>query len=123
MEGALMTKKQQQPATVDDEREPKEFEVLPPPSFTMSATSTDEQAKQLLLILPQLPPALAALIDSGVVTYDDGIVTFRAGHLEHLALEYVRDPVGTWRDYHDDVEVAQTYCLEQWDKLINGELH
>ena len=97
-----MTKKQQQSATVDDEREP--------------VSTTGE-------LVNKTSPSLGNLMMSGIVTYHDGVVTFRAGHLERLALEYVRDPVATWRDYHDDMEVVQMYCLEQWDKLINGELH
>lgn len=88
-----MTKKKQ-PATVDDEREP---ELPYTPALVM--------------------PELQALMDSNVVTVKDSVVTFRAGHLEHVALQYVTDPVQAWRDYHDDIEVALRYCFEQWQML------
>lgn len=49
---------------------------------------------------------LQRLIDSGIVTATDGAITWRIGHLEHVARVYVADPVLAWRDYADDLTVA-----------------
>lgn len=51
-------------------------------------------------------PALQRLIDSNIVTATDSELTWRIGHLEHLANLYASDPRQTWRDYADDLTVA-----------------
>lgn len=84
------------PATVDDEHEP---------------------------IMPYIPmfgfiPELKALIVSEIVTFDNGSVTWRDGHLEHLARQYASNPVQTERDYHDDVTVARVYSADEFNALV-----
>lgn len=49
---------------------------------------------------------LQRLIDSGVVVAAEGAISWRAGHLEHVARLYVSDPAQAWRDYADDLTVA-----------------
>lgn len=49
---------------------------------------------------------LQRLIDSGIVTATDSELTWREGHLEHVARLYVSDPARAWRDYADDLTVA-----------------
>lgn len=61
---------------------------------------------------------LYALSHSGVVEVVDNVVTFRTGHLEHVANLYAGDPAKTERDYADDLAVARAYCREQWEALI-----
>lgn len=46
------------------------------------------------------------LIDSGIVVAAEGAISWREGHLEHVAKLYASDPAQTWRDYADDLTVA-----------------
>lgn len=62
--------------------------------------------------------AAMRLIESKVVTYDDHSVTWRTGHLEHIANLFAGDPATTERDYADDLAVARAYSREQWEALI-----
>lgn len=59
------------------------------------------------------------LTQSGVLSQnEDGSITWRTGHLEHIANLYAGDPATTERDYADDLAVARAYCREQWEALI-----
>lgn len=53
-----------------------------------------------------LDEALQRLVDSGIVTVTDNAITWRTGHLEHVARLYAADPKLAWRDYADDLTVA-----------------
>lgn len=64
------------------------------------------------------PPQVTALVNSDIITHADGIVTWRTGHLEHIANLYAGDPVTTERDYADDLAVARAYSADTWAKLI-----
>ncbi len=50
--------------------------------------------------------SLQRLIDSGIVTATDSVITWREGHLEHVAALYAGDPARALRDYADDLTVA-----------------
>ncbi len=70
-----------------------------------------EKAKEFFERIKQLEAqendaALQRLIDSGIVTATDSAISWRDGHLEHVARLYVADPVLAWRDYADDLTVA-----------------
>lgn len=93
-----------QPATVDDNREP---DNLARPEI-QSAIEAQE------------PPELASLVLSGIVTHSDGMVTWRDGHLEHIANQYKGDPQTTERNYQDDLAIARRYSADEWERLING---
>lgn len=60
-----------------------------------------------------ISPALQRLIDSNIVTYENGEVSWRKGHLEHLG--WVRDsnPAIAERDYADDLEVLRQYPIAE----------
>lgn len=49
---------------------------------------------------------LQRLLDSGVVVAAEGAISWREGHLEHVAALYASDPARAWRDYADDLTVA-----------------
>lgn len=61
---------------------------------------------------------LARLMLSDIITIDNGVITWRTGHLEHIANLYAGDPATTERDYADDLAVARAYSREQWEALI-----
>jgi hypothetical protein len=63
---------------------------------------------------------LASLLISGIVEVADGAITWRAGHLEHIANLFAGDPVTTERNYADDLAVARAYSAETWEQLTNG---
>lgn len=76
---------------------------------------------------PVPPLSMHSLVISGVIlTYRIGLdgaisdVTWRTGHLEHIANLYAGDPAKTERDYADDLAVARAYSAETWDRLTNG---
>lgn len=50
--------------------------------------------------------ALQRLIDSGVIVAAEGAISWRQGHLEHVARVYAADQRLAWRDYADDLTVA-----------------
>lgn len=52
------------------------------------------------------PSPLQRLIDSGIVVAAEGAISWREGHLEHIAALYAADARQTWRDYADDLTVA-----------------
>lgn len=49
---------------------------------------------------------LQRLTLSGIITAAEGAISWRIGHLEHVARLYVSDPRLAWRDYADDLTVA-----------------
>jgi hypothetical protein len=51
-------------------------------------------------------PALQRLIDSGIIVAAEGAISWREGHLEHVARVYAADQRLAWRDYADDLTVA-----------------
>ena len=62
---------------------------------------------------------LRNLTISGIASQnEDGTITWRTGHLEHIANLYAGDPQTTERDYADDLAVARAYSREQWEALI-----
>lgn len=46
------------------------------------------------------------LIDSGIIVATEGAISWREGHLEHVARVYAADQRLAWRDYADDLTVA-----------------
>lgn len=94
-----MTKKQQPPATVDDEREPL-YEISPDAQYVAFDT-----------------PAVRSLISSGIITMSGRTVTWRDGHLEHVAAQYKSDPQRTRELYSNDVEVAEMFSADEWKRL------
>lgn len=65
--------------------------------------------------------AVNQLIDAQLVTVDiDNNITWRTGHLEHIANLYRGDPQATERDYADDLAVARAYSRDVWEGLIGG---
>lgn len=95
-----MPAKKQVPQTVDDGREVASY-IAP---YNM----------------PDAIPELQALIDSHVLILDGTIATWREGHLEHIAAQYIADRARCEAIYHDDVTVARAYSREQWEALIGG---
>ena len=55
--------------------------------------------------LPENSP-LQRLIDSGIIVAAEGAISWRSGHLEHVARVYAADQGLAWRDYGDDLTVA-----------------
>lgn len=66
------------------------------------------------------PPQVIALAESGVITYSDGMITWRDGHLAHIANQYKGDPAKCERDYSDDLAVARKYSPDEWEALLSG---
>lgn len=66
----------------------------------------------------KLSPAAQALINSNVITLEDGAVSWRMGHLLHIANLYKGNPAQTERDYADDLAVARAYSADVWEALI-----
>lgn len=62
----------------------------------------------------------AALLNSGIIhmSTEDMSITWRTGHLEHIANLYAGDPVTTERNYTDDLAVARAYSAETWAALL-----
>lgn len=65
-------------------------------------------------------PEVTALATSGIITCGDGLVTWREGHLEHIANLYKGDPASTERDYSDDLAVARKYSADEWSALLEA---
>lgn len=65
-------------------------------------------------------PELRALLASGIIDYTDGVVTWRTGHLEHIANLFAGDPLTTERDYADDLAVARAYSADVWAGLVEA---
>lgn len=59
-----------------------------------------------------ISPALQRLIDSKIVMFEDGVVTWREGHLEQLARVQAANVALAVRDYADDLEVLQQYAKQ-----------
>ena len=97
------------PQTVDDDREPDSGDAPVFERVIVKAYDYD-----------MLPQELQNLIESDIATHDSGVVTWRTGHLEHVANLYASDPVQTERDYHDDVTVAKAYSAEEWSRLLEA---
>lgn len=96
------------PATVDDIREPISEDIITADYHNITLTYHEGDS-------------LATLLISGVVTgVTDGTITWRAGHLEHIANLYKGDPQATARDYADDLAVARAYSADVWERLTNG---
>jgi len=68
-----------------------------------------------------LERAVSALVLGDIITYSGGMVTWRPGHLEHIANLYAGDPQTTERNYADDLAVARAYSAETWEQLTNGK--
>lgn len=66
------------------------------------------------------PPEIATLVESGILTYADGLITWRDGHLTHLAHEYKSDPAKCERDYSDDLAIARQYSADEWSTLLEA---
>ena len=67
------------------------------------------------------PPGHAPLHNltiSGIVTVKNGKVTWREGHLEHVAREYAHSPAIARRDYLDDLIVAENLDAEKFAALV-----
>ncbi len=65
--------------------------------------------EDFVAVVAAIPPETLArirLIDSNIITATEGEISWREGHLEHLAHLYASDPAQTWRDYADDLPVA-----------------
>jgi len=82
-------------------------------------------AKQVALSLPDVPaneaPPFVRLLISNIIELSDHTITWRTGHLEHIANLFAGDPVTTERNYADDLAVARAYSAEAWERLTNGE--
>ena len=65
-------------------------------------------------------PEVQFLKESGIITIADGAITWRAGHLEHIANLFAGDPATTERNYADDLAVARSYSAETWASLIEA---
>lgn len=94
--------------TVDDVNEPIENDPAAPVGYSGGKTELWRT------------PELTALEASGIITIAGTKITWREGHLEHIAAQYKADPVRCERVYHDDVTVARMYSQERWEALING---
>jgi len=82
--------------------------------------SEGEQVQSFLQNLANLN-AIMSLTISGIITQNaDGAITWRAGHLEHIANLYAGDPVTTERNYADDLAVARAYSAETWAALLEA---
>jgi hypothetical protein len=64
---------------------------------------------------------VARLLLSGIVTIVDSVLTWRAGHLEHIANLFAGDPETTERNYAEDLAVARAYSANVWERLIAKE--
>jgi len=105
------------PATVDDTREPM--------SESPAVWETSKEWTVGVLVTAEyfnasarLEMAVDTLVNSDIITHGDGIVTWRTGHLEHVANLYKGDPVETARNYADDIAVAISYSADVWEALI-----
>ena len=58
----------------------------------------------LIPVLVETP--ISRLVKSGIVTATEGAISWREGHLEHVARVYAADVRIAWRDYADDLTVA-----------------
>lgn len=63
-------------------------------------------------------PELYSLSHSGIVVVTGNAITWRTGHLEHIANLFTGDPATTERDYADDLAVARAYSADVWEALI-----
>lgn len=79
-------------------------------------------------IAPPTDDQLAArqsLLDSGIITLtDDNAIIWRPGHLAHVANVYQGNQFVAWRDYHNDLVVAQRWSNDEWTQAfadVNGE--
>lgn len=98
--------------TVDDDREPVaiDFQAAKFPATLEGFKGARE-----------LSQAATRLIQSGIISgREDTAITWRAGHLEHIANLYAGNPAQTERDYADDLAVARAYSADVWEALISG---
>lgn len=72
------------------------------------------------VVIQSDPPQVIALAESGIITYSDGFVSWRDGHLAHLAHEYKSDPAKCERDYSDDLTVVRKYNADEWSALLEA---
>lgn len=72
------------------------------------------------VVIQSDPPQVIALAESGIITYSDGMITWREGHLAHIANLYKGDPEKTERDYSDDLVVARKYSADEWSALLEA---
>lgn len=83
-------------------------------------TSAQTIAQELSPTIEGTNSALVSLQLSDIITIADGTITWRTGHLEHIANLYAGDPVTTERNYADDLAVARAYSAETWAALLEA---
>jgi hypothetical protein len=67
----------------------------------------------------ELSQSATRLIQSGIISGQEGTeITWRMGHLLHIANLYRSNPAQTERDYADDIAVARAYSADVWEALI-----
>lgn len=62
--------------------------------------------------------AFNRLIESRIIEPSDSQIVWRTGHLEHLARLYLADARLVWRDYGDDMLVAQNADGTNWSAML-----
>lgn len=83
-------------------------------------TGLDTQ-KAVHRVAERIGRAVFNLEISGIITFVSPTeITWRTGHLEHIANLFAGDPQTTERVYADDLAVARAYSAETWERLTNG---
>lgn len=95
-----------------------ESELSVDASAEFEALQQPDEPELAGIVAPGVAP-LHNLTISGIVTVKDGVVTWRDGHLEHIAKLYVADPTRTERDYLDDLIVARNLDAEHFAALVD----
>lgn len=88
------------------------------PPVDETATAEDVVAEAPAPVVYDISPELQNLIVADLARWHPDGVIWRPGHLEHVARQYVADPVTTEQRYHDDLSVARQYSRELFDKLV-----
>lgn len=83
--------------------------------------TVDDTREHEAAIAATEPPQVIALAESGIITYSDGMITWRDGHLAHIANQYKGDPAKCERDYSDDLVVARKYSATEWSALLEAQ--
>lgn len=72
----------------------------------------------MLAVAMPPPEPVSRLYESGIIEIDsNNDITWRPGHLEHIANLFAGDPAKTERDYADDLAVARAYSADAWEAL------
>jgi hypothetical protein len=83
-----------------------EFETLDDIPFGYALESAEKDQPVTIVIPPPTDSAITRLALSGIVVGAEGAISWRQGHLEHVARVYAADQRLAWRDYADDLTVA-----------------